>query len=179
MLNTGTRTGELLNLQWEWERKIEDTGLSVFVLPGEFAKSGKARIIILNSIAQRILESNRGNQSTHVFTYRGKPWKGAKLTNSAWKSARKRAGLQHVRVHDLRHTYGARLRAAGVSHEDRQDLLGHESGSMTTHYSAASIQRLQSEAEKVIGSDPLLLDRQASWMGQKRGSSALVVGSAG
>ncbi len=30
-------------------------------------------------------------------------------------------------MHDLKHTYGRRLRAAGVSFEDRQDLLGHKS----------------------------------------------------
>jgi hypothetical protein len=37
----------------------------------------------------------------------------------------------------LKHTLGQRLRAAGVSFEDRQDLLGHKSGRMTTHYSVA------------------------------------------
>ena len=36
--------------------------------------------------------------------------------------------LHQVRVHDLKHTFGRRLRAAGVSFEDRQDLLGHRSG---------------------------------------------------
>ena len=36
-----------------------------------------------------------------------------------------------------RHTFGRRFRAAGVSFEDRQDLLGHKSGRITTHYSAA------------------------------------------
>lgn len=37
------------------------------------------------------------------------------------------------------HTYAIRLRAAGVSHEDRQDLLEHSNGSMTTHYSHTEI----------------------------------------
>ena len=36
-------------------------------------------------------------------------------------------GLPQVRVHDLKHTFGRHLRAAGVSFEDRQDLLGHRS----------------------------------------------------
>jgi len=43
------------------------------------------------------------------------------------QQARKRAGIPDVRVHDLKHTFG-RLRTAGVSFEDRQDLLGHRSG---------------------------------------------------
>ncbi len=33
-------------------------------------------------------------------------------------------------MHDLRHTFGVRLRAAGVSFEDRQDLLEHYAGSV-------------------------------------------------
>ena len=45
-------------------------------------------------------------------------------------------------MHDLKHTYGRRLRAAGVSFEDRQDLLGHRSGRITTHYSAAELSQL-------------------------------------
>ena len=44
-------------------------------------------------------------------------------------------------MHDLKHTFGRRLRAAGVSFEDRQDLLGHRSGRITTHYSAAELSR--------------------------------------
>ena len=53
-----------------------------------------------------------------------------------------------MRVHDLKHTFGRRLRAAGVSFEDRQDLLGHKSGRMTTHYSAAEVSNLIEAAEK-------------------------------
>ncbi len=55
-----------------------------------------------------------------------------------------------VRVHDLKHTFGRRLRAAGVSFEDRQDLLGHLSGRITTHYSAAELTRLIEAAESVV-----------------------------
>ena len=58
-------------------------------------------------------------------------------------------GFRRVRVHDLKHTFGRRLRAAGVSFEDRQDLLGHKSGRITTHYSAAELANLIAAAEKV------------------------------
>ena len=47
------------------------------------------------------------------------------------------------------HTYGRRLRAAGVSFEDRQDLLGHKSGRITTHYSAVELENLIEAANKV------------------------------
>ena len=82
------------------------------------------------------------------------------MLNSAWKKARSRAGLSNVRVHDLKHTFGRRLHAAGVSFEDRQDLLGHRSGRMTTHYSAAELTRLVEAAEMVCtknGSHPELV----------------------
>jgi integrase len=71
------------------------------------------------------------------------------MLNSAWCRVRKEVGLPQVRVHDLKHTFGRRLRAAGVSFEDRQDLLGHRSGRMTTHYSAAELSKLIEAANSV------------------------------
>ncbi|HEC12608.1 MAG TPA: hypothetical protein ENI80_05075 [Acidiferrobacteraceae bacterium] len=71
------------------------------------------------------------------------------MLNSAWMRARDTVGLPQVRVHDLKHTFGRRLRAAGVSFEDRQDLLGHRSGRITTHYSAAELSRLLEAANSV------------------------------
>ena len=58
------------------------------------------------------------------------------MMNNAWLRARTISELPQVRVHDLKHTFGRRLRAAGVSYEDRQDSLGHRSNRVTTHYSA-------------------------------------------
>ena len=52
------------------------------------------------------------------------------------------ACLPVLRVHDLRHTFGRRLRAAGVSLETRKVLLGHKNGDITTHYSAPEIKEL-------------------------------------
>ena len=43
------------------------------------------------------------------------------------------AGFTSIRVHDLKHTFGRRLRAAGVTEEDRKVLLGHKNGSITSH----------------------------------------------
>jgi hypothetical protein len=93
-----------------------------------------------------IVDKVRGQHPEQVFTYNGRPT--LKMLNSAWKRARKKAGLA-VRVHDLKHIFGRRLRAAGVSFEDRQDLLGHRSERITTHYSAAEIGNLVNAANKV------------------------------
>jgi integrase len=71
------------------------------------------------------------------------------MCREAWRTARKKAELPWLRVHDLKHTFGRRLRAAGVSFEDRQDLLGHKSGRITTHYSAPELINLIQAAERV------------------------------
>jgi hypothetical protein len=61
-------------------------------------------------------------------------------------------GFRRVRVHDLKHTCGRRLRAAGVGFEDRQDILAHKSGRMTTHYSAAELGNLVAAVNRITNS---------------------------
>jgi len=112
-------------------------------------KNGEERLLVLNRVAKSVIEDVRGEHPEYVFTYRGHPL--TVMNNSAWQRARKRVGLSQVRVHDLKHTFGRRLRAAGVSYEDRQDLLGHKSGRITTHYSAAELENLIEAANKVCG----------------------------
>lgn len=147
-VNTGCREGEICKLRWEWEVLVPELNTSVFIIPGRVRrKSYSGHVVVLNRIARSIIEAQRNKHPTHVFTYRGKPM--ASLNNSAWKKARARAGLKQVRFHDLRHTYGRRLRAEGVNFEDRQDLLGHKSSRITTHYSSAEVNNLQIAAEKV------------------------------
>ena len=53
---------------------------------------------------------------------------------AAWEGARKRAGLNEVRIHDLRHTYASRLVRASVSLYQVQRLLGHASPVQTQRY---------------------------------------------
>jgi hypothetical protein len=57
--------------------------------------------------------------------------------------------LINVRLHDLRHTFGQRLRATGASLEVRQDLLGYKSGRIATEYCAAQIRELLDIVEKI------------------------------
>lgn len=146
-VNTGCRDSEICNLNWEWEVKVPELNTTVFIIPGEYVKNGDDRLVVLNQIALSVVDAQRGNHHTHVFTYEGNPV--TRMLNSAWLRVRKKAGLSQVRVHDLKHTFGRRLRAAGVSFEDRQDLLGHRSGRITTHYSAAELSRLLDAANSV------------------------------
>ncbi len=146
-VNTGCRDQEICKLRWEWEVEVPELETSVFIIPGSRVKNGDERLVVLNRVARSVVESRRGIHPTYVFTYEGKPI--TRMITSGWKRARARAGLQQVRVHDLKHTFGRRLRAASVSFEDRQDLLGHRSGRITTHYSAAELSRLIEAAERV------------------------------
>lgn len=41
------------------------------------------------------------------------------------------------------------MRSAGISFEDRQDLLGHRSRRITTHYSSAELENLYLATNKV------------------------------
>ena len=146
-VNTGCRSGEVCSLRWDWEIKVPELNTSVFIVPGSFVKNGDERLIVLNDVALSVMESRRRKHRTHVFSYKNKPVR--QILNRAWRRARTELGLPQVRVHDLKHTFGRRLRAAGVSFEDRQDLLGHRSGRMTTHYSAAELTKLIEAANRV------------------------------
>jgi len=138
-LHTGLRDQEICGLKWEHEAKISDTQESVFIVTEERAKNGHERIVPLNAVARSIVDRYRG-QSDFVFHLKGNRLE--RMNNRAWRKAREAANLVDVRVHDLRHTFGMRLRAAGVSLEDRQDLLGHHAGHITTQYSKVEITHL-------------------------------------
>jgi len=70
------------------------------------------------------------------------------INNSAWKKARRDTGIA-VRLHDLKHTFGRRLRAARVPLETRKILLGHRNGDITTHYSVPELEELIEAANPV------------------------------
>ncbi|WP_031431869.1 tyrosine-type recombinase/integrase [Methylomicrobium agile] len=138
-LHTGLRDQEICGMRWEHEASVNGLATTVFLITEERAKNAHERIVPLNAVARSIADKYRG-QCEYVFHRNGK--RLSRMNNRAWRKARKAAGLIDVRVHDLRHTFGRRLRAAGVDLEDRQDLLGHHNGNITTHYSKVEIARL-------------------------------------
>jgi integrase len=150
-VNTGCRDAEICQLRWDWEVRVSALNTSVFIIPGAFVKNKDDRLVVLNRVALSVVESQRERHPTHVFTFRGRPIHH--MLNSGWKEARRQVGLTQVRVHDLKHTFGRRLRAAGVSFEDRQDLLGHRSERITTQYSAVELTDLLAAANSVCERD--------------------------
>lgn len=147
-VNTGCRQQEVLQLRWDWEFNIPELKTSVFILPAWVTKGQKERVVALNSTAMAAVNRQRGKNKEFVFTYKGEPM--ARLNNSSFRRVRKSLGLDDVRIHDLRHTTGRRLRAAGVSNETRKDILGHEGGNITTHYSVAEIRELVEAVERIV-----------------------------
>jgi len=146
-VNTGCRDAEICNLQWRWKIDVPQLDTAVFIIPGEQVKNGDDRLVVLNKTAFDIVKQQNGKHPSHVFTFNGNPI--TRMLNTAWLRARKSVGLRQERVHDLKHTYGRRLRSAGVSFEDRQDLLGYRSGRITTHYSASELSSLLEAANSV------------------------------
>jgi integrase len=145
--NTGCREQEVCGLRWEWEDPIPGLNTTVFIVPANVVKNREDRLVVLNKVAKAVIEEMRGIHPDYVFTYRGRPLRN--MNNRAWKNGREKVGLKQVRVHDLKHTFGRRLRSAGVNFEDRQDLLGHKSVRITTHYSMPEIANLIVAADKV------------------------------
>lgn len=172
-VNTGCREQEVCKLRWDWEIAVPELGTSVFLIPANFGgrhekagvKNGDERLVILNSVAKSIIDKQRGQSKEWVFPYNGTAIH--RMNDSAWKKARVRAakiwqeknlrpahpGFLSIRVHDLKHSFGRRLKAAGVSEEDRKALLGHKNGSITSHYSGAELGQLIEAANKISATD--------------------------
>lgn len=173
-VNTGNREAEVCGLKWEWEwhTKIPELKGRIFIIPGDATlpnekgvKNRQDRLVVLNDIAKSVVESCRGDHPDYVFVYtrhtgRGKNRKVKsiepvlRMNNSSWKKAWKAAGLPtdgryKMGVHNLKHTFGRRLRAAGVSMETRKVLLGHKNSDITTHYSVPEVMELLQAANKV------------------------------
>lgn len=172
-VNTGCREQEVCKLRWDWEISVPELGASVFLIPSDFGgrnersgvKNGDERLVVLNNVAKSIIDKQRGLSKDWVFPYNGVAMH--RMNDSAWKKARVRAaklwqeenlrpahpGYASIRVHDLKHTFGRRLRAAGVTQEDRKTLLGHKNGSITSHYSGAELGHLIEAANMVSATD--------------------------
>lgn len=172
-VNTGCREQEVCKLRWDWEIAVPELGTSVFLIPADFGgrharsgvKNGDERLVVLNSVAKSIVEQQRGINRDWVFPYNDSAMH--RMNDSAWKKARVRAaklwqeknlrpahlGYASIRIHDLKHSFGRRLRAAGVTEVDREALLGHKNGNIISHYSGADLGQLIDAANEVSATD--------------------------
>lgn len=153
-VNTGVRKAELFGLKWKDMVAIPELETFVFILSD--TKNGKDRAVICNSIACRAVNYQRDNGSKFVFPSESPRNKGGRVvsSNKMWHRAWNAAGLPEdplVRkgIHNLRHTFAHRLRAAGVPEEDRNALMGHANANLSQHYALPDLERLLEAAERV------------------------------
>lgn len=162
-INTGVRREELFGLRWKDMVRIPELGPDIYVFVLNETKNGHQRAVICNSNARRAVEEQRKYQAKHghseyVFPTRhlgGKPGSKVRSAGKVWQRAWKEAGLPtgklvKMGIHNCRHTFAHRLRAAGVPQEDRNALLGHANTNLAEHYATPDIERLLAHAEKIV-----------------------------
>jgi len=123
-LNTGMRLGEILGLTWE------QVDLRQLLITLTRTKNGKWRKVPLNQVAYALLEQ-RARSGPYVFG--GAAPFGAIKT--AWRAACRRAGLEGLRFHDLRHTWASALVESGTDLRTVQELGGWSSLELVQRYS--------------------------------------------
>lgn len=142
-LLTGCRKNELLRLSWS-EVDLESKCLH---LPD--SKTGK-RSILLSTDAVKILK-NMPRIADNPYVFPGAK-KGTHLVNvnKRWLKVREEAGLQDVRIHDLRHTFASIAVESGLGLPVIGGLLGHSNASTTQRYAHLAEDHAR-EAVEAIG----------------------------
>ncbi len=121
-LNSGMRRGEILKLAWS---EIDFRNRLVHVIK---TKRNKNRVVPMNNVMYKTLQELRAEANGSERVYQSKHVQGA------FETARKKAGLSGLRLHDLRHTFATRLIQSGVDVFTVQKLLGHSTITMTMRY---------------------------------------------
>jgi integrase len=126
-LFTGARSGEIVATEWshvDWQRKL-------IRLPD--SKTNEPRTIHLSEAALEVLKTvPRIGRFVIAGTKPDEPYKNLRR---AWIIARGYAGLQNVRLHDLRHSFASLAAGRGVSLVMIGRLLGHKNVATTARYS--------------------------------------------
>ena len=143
LLLTGCRMSEIRDLRWEY---VKDDCIE---LPD--AKTG-GRVVPLGPEARAVLSSiPRDEDNPWVIAGR---LPGSHLTDlqRPWRRIRKQAGLEGVRIHDLRHSFASRALALGESLTMIGKLLGHTQVQTTARYAHLARDSIQTAAARITGS---------------------------
>ena len=151
LMLTGCRRNEILTLRWE------DVDLEHEELRLRDAKTG-ARAVPLSPTARQVLaELPRQPDNPWVIFGRGP---GARLSNlnATWGVVRKKAELEDVRIHNLRHSYASRALSLGESLPMIGKLLGHRKVQTTARYAHLARDSVKVAGERVADSLAIDLD---------------------
>ncbi len=124
---TGMRRSEVLGLRWEYV----DAERSCFFLPD--SKTGRKAVPVGPAVLELLARSPRlaGNPFVCAGARQGAPLVGI---DKAWKRLTKQAGLEGVRLHDLRHSFASVGAAAGLGLPLLGAILGHSNSATTARY---------------------------------------------
>ena len=142
LLMLGCRKRELLDARWEHV----DLERRVWHIP--MSKSGRARNVPLSSSAIEVFRTlERWGGCPYVVPNPAtqRPWGNL---HHQWDAIRKQAGLDGVRIHDLRHSFASNLVNSGRSIYEVGRLLGHTQVKTTQRYAHLSDTVLMSAMEE-------------------------------
>ena len=140
LLLTGCRKSEIVTLRWQ---DIDGDTLAL----GD-GKTGPRRVL-LNVPARAILERQPRTGSAYVFPSAFDPGRPLSPDLGLWRSVRRNAGIEDVRLHDLRHTFASHAVLQGVPLPVVSRLLGHKRPSMTLRYAHVGDRQTEAAAERV------------------------------
>ena len=152
-LHTGMRRGELLELKWE------DVSFTHRFIRITRSKNNRSRKVPMNSVVYAELKRLRKVRGEYVFTKLRSPER-LRCVRSAFLRACKKAGIEALRFHDLRHTFATNLVMSGVDLVTVKELLGHSDISMTVRYSHPSDSRKMEAVETLVQVKKPLVDKR-------------------
>jgi integrase len=144
----GLRIGEALGLKWKDVDftqhciRVERTWTKYSTWSTPKSKSSRRAVFMADSLAALLADfyeaAGRPGPDAVLFTHDGSRPLDSSHARRSFDAALKVAGLRHVRIHDLRHTFATTLLSSGASIKWLQAQLGHSSASMTldiySHY---------------------------------------------
>lgn len=142
-LATGLRQSNVLKLEWG-QVNLEQRHAWIH---GWQSKNRRPIAVPLNATALAVLERQLGKHPTRVFSFRGKAINSA--NTKAWQAARRRAGIEDFRWHDLRHTWATWQRQAGTPTHELQSLGGWRTGAMVERYAHLAPDHLAQAATRL------------------------------
>ena len=149
LLSTGARLSEALQARWD---QI-DRRTRVWRIPAANSKSKRIRAIPLNDSAIEVLDQI-GTEDEHEYLFINLQTKEPLTSvNRVWVRLRNKAGLPHLRLHDLRHQFASFLVNSGRTLYEVQKILGHSDTKVTeryAHLSQATLQDASNSASMAI-----------------------------
>ena len=140
LLLTGCRKSEIVTMRWQ------DVDADTLILTD--AKTGP-RQVLLNAPARAILERQTRSGSAFVFPSPLDPDRPVCSDLPLWYAVRREAGIEDVRLHDLRHSFASQAVLQGVPLPLVSRLLGHKHLSMTLRYAHVGDRETEAAAERV------------------------------